>query len=204
MKFAKLVTPIVALSGLAAAGSACAGEMWEMDRPAFYIGGGIGYDWLSGGQAPNQPDDLKGNNTTYKIPFGWRYNEMFGVEGQYINFGTNDNGNNKIKADGWTAELTAGVPVTPHFIPYAKAGALFWNADRRFVTGSPASQAERDGNGTDFTWGTGARFPITQNIALRLEYERFTFGDVDSGSPNFDHVDGPKANMVSSAVIFSF
>lgn len=213
MKFAKLVTPIVALSGLAGfAGTATAGEVWEMDRPAVFVGAGIGYDWLRDGSVRtddlNQPDDLHGSNVTYKVPFGWRYNQIFGVEGQYINFGTNDEGDNRIEADGWTAMLTAGMPVTQYFVPYAKAGMLLWNSNRRFPTGSPATQQERDGNGTDFAWGVGAKFPMNANIDFRLEYERFQFGDIerdtDAGGGAFNHVDGAKANMVSGAVVFSF
>jgi OOP family OmpA-OmpF porin len=215
MKAARLIGPVMAIGALAALpGTASADtEWWQMDQPAFYVGGGIGYNWLTGGRIQgddlNQPDDLSGSNVSYKGIFGFRFNRILGLEGQYINFGTNDDGDNQIDADGWTAMATAALPLDPHFIPYAKAGMLFWNSNRRFPAGpgTAGAQQERDGDGTDFAWGAGMKFPVNQNVDFRLEYERLAFGDidrVDDGSDNFDHIDGAKANMVSGSVVFSF
>jgi outer membrane autotransporter protein len=155
----------------------------------------------------NQPSDFKASNTTYKVPFGFRFNRVFDLEGQYIRFGTNDHGDNTIDANGWTSDLHVNFPLTEQFVPYAKAGALFWNSKRRFpVAGAASQQQEQDGNGTDFTWGAGVKFRFTPQLDLRLEYERFQFGDVDAdnGSGSFEHVDGPKANMGSAALVFNF
>lgn len=151
-------------------------------RPGFYLGGGIGYDRVEGEDFTGNGDDLEDSRVTYKGIVGYRIARMFSLEGQYINFGTNEDGNNRVKADGFTAGVVLDIPITENFAPYAKAGALFWDADSRF--GPIAGQLSRNTDGTDFTYGVGARFALNESINLRLEYERFELDetDVDMGT----------------------
>jgi opacity protein-like surface antigen len=208
MKLARLVAPLAALGALTAAGTAAAdtSSWWTMDQPHFFVGGGIGYDWMHNDNVPNQPDDFSGRNTTYKGVVGWSFNRIWSLEGQYIDFGTNDDGDNRIRAHGWTTDVVASFPVNPHVVPYVKAGAFFWNGDSRFV--AAGVQEERDGNGTDFTYGGGVKFPVTNKLDVRVEYERFAFGDFErdsgAGGGAFNRADGPDANMASAAVVFNF
>ena len=208
MKFNKLVIP-AALAGLAACGTSTAAMdgMWSVDNPGFYAGAGIGVDRVQGDEFPNQNDDVESTNTTYKVPFGFRLNRMFAFEGQYINFGTADSedGRNEVEADGWTAGAIVNIPVWERVIPYVKGGVLFWQSDRRFPAGGAqaGAQQERDGNGTDFTYGVGVKFPMTERIDFRVEFERFQFGDFDDTASN-NHVDGVDVDNASAVVVFNF
>lgn len=212
MKFNKLLIPLAAMGGLAVGGSATAAEIWSMDNPGFYVGAGVGVDRVEGSEFPDQPDDVEATNTTYKAVGGWNFNRFFAVEGQYINFGTadSDDGRSEVEADGWTVGVNVSIPVTEHIVPYAKGSMLFWNADRRFpVTATPpaAQQGERDGNGNDFAYGVGVKFPITQAFDFRVEYERFEFGDLDidrGDGTGVKNVDGVNVDNASAVVAFSF
>ncbi len=180
MKSLKILAPVAALGTLLVLPFGANAQ--ETFQPGFYLGGGVGYDRVDGEDFTGAGDDLKDSRVTYKGIVGFRVARMLSVEGQYINFGTNEDGLNRVKADGYTAGIVLDIPITTHFAPYAKAGALFWDADSRF--GPIAGQISRKTDGTDFTYGGGVRFALNEDIDLRFEYERFEMDetDVDMGS----------------------
>lgn len=172
MKTTKTLIPLAALGTLAFLPFA-ASAGGAPDQPGIYLGGGVGYDRIEGEDFTGNGDDLDDSRVAYKGLAGFRLNQIFAIEGQYINFGTAEDGDNRVKADGWTAGAVATLPMFEYVHPYAKAGMLFWDADGRFG-GVSASD-----DGSDFTYGVGARFSMTDNLGLRLEYERFEMSDID-------------------------
>ncbi len=153
-------------------------------KPGLYLGGGIGYNRIESEDIPNSDDDLSDSQVAYKGIAGIRLGTILAIEGQYIDFGTAEDGDNRIDASGWTADAVLTLPLTERINPYGKIGALFWEADGRSQGVTPPISSNEDG--TDLTYGVGVNFGITEMIALRAEYERFALEDtdVDLGSAN--------------------
>lgn len=162
----------------------------EYDEPGIYLGGGVGYNRIETQEFPNDDDDIEDSRVSYKGIAGFRVNRVLSFEGQYIDFGTAEDGENNLKADGWTVGAVLTLPLSPYINPYAKAGALIWDADGTSVNpDTPISNPtliKSSDDGTDFTYGVGVNFDLPGNLALRTEYERFELSDtsVDMGSAN--------------------
>lgn len=171
---ARLIIPFAALGTLVMWPFAATAAVPE--QSGIYLGGGIGYDRIEGEDFTGSGDDLDDSRVAYKGLAGFRLNRMLAIEGQYIDFGTAEDGDNRVSADGWTAGAVLTVPMFEYVNPYAKAGVLFWDSDSRFPGGVPPSRSD---DGSDFTYGVGARFSMTDNLGLRLEYERFEMNDID-------------------------
>ncbi|MDP9141217.1 MAG: porin family protein [Pseudomonadota bacterium] len=152
-------------------------------QPGLYLGGGIGYNRIESEEIPNSDDDLSDSQVAYKGIAGIRLGPILAIEGQYIDFGTAEDGDNRVDATGWTADAVVTLPLTERINPYGKIGALFWEVDARTFGVTPFSGSD---DGTDMTYGVGVNFGITQSIAMRTEYERFELDDtsVDLGSAN--------------------
>lgn len=189
MKLLKSIWPVAALSALAVT-PLCANAEDPVGAPQIYLGGGVGYNWLNGQpfKDPNNPDhDFSQNHVTWKALAGIKFTPIVSLEGQYIDFGAHNKNSDNVKAHGWTAGAVLDVPVFDSITPYAKAGALFWNSDGTFTSNGTLTGTGFHENGTSFTWGGGVRFNLTQNIDLRVEYERFRLDDT--------HVDNATAAL---------
>ena len=163
-------------------------------RPQFYVGGGVGYNWLNGQpfKDPNNPNhDFSESHLSWKGLAGVKFIEVLSIEGQYIDFGAHNRNSDNVKAHGWTAGAVVDLPISTAFTPYAKAGALFWNSDGTYTSNGTLTGTGFRQSGTDLTWGGGVRFKLSQNLDLRVEYERFRLDDT--------HVDNATA-----AVQFNF
>ena len=178
MKSMKSLLPVAALGALVAMPMASFAQ--DAGSSGIYLGGGVGYNRIESQDFPNSNDDLEDSRVSYKGLVGLQLSPNFALEGQYINFGTAEDGANQVKVNGFTAGVVADLPLTEWFSPYAKAGALFWEADGRF------SGVNANDDGTDFTYGVGARLGLSDNVDFRLEYERFELSDteIDMASAN--------------------
>lgn len=178
MKTFKTLLPVAALSALAVVpfGAFAYDNDGARAQPQIYLGGGVGYNWLNGQpfKDPNNPDhDFSKNHLSWKGLAGVKFNDVLSLEGQYIDFGAHNKDNDNVKAHGWTAGLVLDLPVSPVVTPYAKVGALFWNSDGTYTSTGTLAGTGFNKSGTDLTWGGGARFKLSQNVDLRVEYERF-------------------------------
>ena len=171
---------LVGLAGLPLAASAT--HDGPHAKPGFYIGGGAGSNSLNGEDYTDQNNNVEDRQMAYKALVGFRFNDVISLESQYIDFGTAEGGNdpaagnNSVKAHGVTAGGVFEAPITRFFHPYAKAQALFWDADGEFTDGG-LNRVERSDTGVDFAYGAGARFILGRNVDIRGEYERFEFQD---------------------------
>ncbi len=190
MKRWTLILPVAALGFSTLPLAAHAQE--NTPAPGFFIGGGAIYTNIENKfvdqDFPEDDDDFDDDRVSWKALAGFRFNPVLSVEGQYIDFGDAENNGARAEADGWTAAAVVDIPI-PYVQPYAKAGALFWDTDAH-VRGPLNSTLRASDDGTDFFWGLGVRFNLTENLALRAEYERFELeGDsveskVDAASLN--------------------
>lgn len=151
---------------------AMAGTMYGPDGYA-YLGAGIGYGRMNGEDFTNNNDDLTKSHVSWKAMAGAKLNGVLAVEGQYIDFGAANRNSDRIQATGWTADVVVDLMENASITPYAKVGALFWNTDNRF------NNISRREDGTNLTFGLGARFMLADNLALRTEYERFMMDHTD-------------------------
>lgn len=134
------------------------------------------------------------NELGWKLFAGYRFNQYFGVEGSYVNFG-------KFKYDYsgrfLTAPMTASVeykvyswnlagvaryPFGQGFSVQAKLGAAFTNAENDLSVniagiGTSESPSKRK---TNLLWGLGAGYDFNPRLGVLLEYENFgTAGNAD-------------------------
>jgi len=139
-------------------------------NPNAYLG-------ASAGQAQIEEDfgggvDLDEEQNFYKV-FGGARLGLFGIEAGYVDFGTAETEvlGADVELDLTALQLygTVNADLGPAGL-FAKAGVVNWQAD------ADVDGTALDDDGTDPAYGVGARFDLTDNFALRAEYEVF---DVD-------------------------
>lgn len=136
---------------------------------------------------------------------GYRFNRAVAVEVSRIDFGT---AGIKLSADASAAggsfagdarvsvEVTGisvtglfGVPLGERASAYARLGILNWEATGRGTAtgtvdanGGRTTVTERfveSDDGADIHYGFGGRFRLTENVALRAEWERYEIADLN-------------------------
>jgi len=159
---------------------------------------GLGYTTAS---------DVDDTDTGWKLFGGYEFTENWAIEGAYVDLGdvTSDTVVNDgpddwtprdfVKAatnehpysvDGFTLAGKGTWPINDQFSIFGKLGVFVWEADIDVdCRGCGASNSD-DESGTDWTGGVGASYDFSNNIGVRIEYERYATDrdDVDlfSGS----------------------
>ncbi|HJW47154.1 MAG TPA: outer membrane beta-barrel protein [Lysobacter sp.] len=136
----------------------------------FYAGAGIGQSSVDEGSYDDE-------DTAFSVFGGYQFNKYLGLETGYVDFGKIEPQGNGAALEGDTAYLTAvgTLPITDKFSAYAKAGVHRWNVDDE-LTGLIG---KNDDSGTDPTYGLGAQYRLTDQVAIRGEYSRFEVEDLD-------------------------
>jgi OmpA-OmpF porin, OOP family len=147
-------------------------------------------------------------DTAYKLQLGYQVNQYFAVEGGYINFGKTtyhasapgQTGSSESKAEGVNLDAVGILPVTDRLSVFAKAGAVYAKVKYSYAvhTGLGDSTGSADSTDLKGTWGVGASFDVTKNLAIRAEYEQFhKLGNKDkTGEANVD--------LMSAGVVYKF
>lgn len=145
-----------------------------------YLGGNLGYYRFDYEDFPSNSDEFKDDRTSWKIVAGLQPNDVFGVEGGFVDFGEVEDGSARFDSDGWMLAGTFALPLSENFAPYGKLGQLFWDSQARDI--GPFGSAQDDGS--DTFYGVGLRLGASESVDLRLEYERFKVdrADVDMAS----------------------
>lgn len=141
-----------------------------------YLGGSAIYTRIDNAfvsqDFPNDDDEFDDDRVSWKAFAGLQLAPGLAVEAQYLDFGSSEGSIAEAEAEGWTAALVAGIPLGG-ITPFAKAGALFWDTEAR-AQGPLNSTLHYGDDGTDFFWGLGLDFHFTPQLALRVEYERYS------------------------------
>lgn len=152
----------------------------------FYVGGSIGQTTFEVPTDIVDVPDFKEDDTGYKLFLGYNWNlSLFnlGVEGGYIDFGNPSGSLNvdtdaEIDADGLNLVGLGGLNFGPFDI-YLKAGWVSWDASLSIDGVDPEfGQGRLSDDGTDLTYGLGARFALG-NFHIRGEWEEFDIDDSD-------------------------
>jgi len=152
----------------------------------WFIGAGGGISkYKSGCAALVTPGTCDDNGNYWRVFGGYQFNSYFGYEMGYGDLGeltrtTTGVGSDNVEAKVLEAVLVLTIPLVDSFSVYAKYGIYSFDADRT-VTGAATVNAK----GREMTYGFGAKYDLTKNIALRAEWQHF-FDVGDSGTGTFD------------------
>jgi hypothetical protein len=141
-----------------------------------YVGGA--YSWATLDIEDVDTDLLDDNASAYKLFLGYEFPKIVGIEAGYIDFGSydvgefEDVGDSTIDADGWTAALTARIPLGKLFTVYGKIGYFFWDAQ----LDAAEDVGDLTDDGDDPFYGAGVRVNLGKFSVLG-EYEFYDAND---------------------------
>jgi OOP family OmpA-OmpF porin len=146
----------------ASAGQALAQDSEE--QQGAYIGGAIG-------ESATQVDvyNVDESETAYKLFGGYRFNQFFAVQLDYMDLGRTDSsvGTQHLQIDtrGYAARIEGTLPLA-FFELYATAGLIFSSVDGDLNGTEIFSSSD-----SDPVYGVGAGLEGAERLVLRLEYE---------------------------------
>lgn len=119
------------------------------------------------------------SDTGYKLFGRYMFNNGFGIEGSYIDFGEPDDvflgQTARIDAEAWTLYGVGALGLSDSFDLFAKAGVVSWEADS-LLDGIPIAADD----GEDLALGIGAEWNSDGAFGLRAEFEWFDVEDADA------------------------
>jgi opacity protein-like surface antigen len=128
-----------------------------------YFGAGVGNFALEVG-----PFD--GSDVGYKVLGGYRFNPYIAAELEYFDGGSPDDFGVEIDVSGFNLSALGAWPVNEQLDLFAKLGMVSWDAET----------AGFDDDGEDLSYGIGLGYGFTENIVVRVEYQRFDIEDTDA------------------------
>lgn len=126
------------------------------------------------------------DDTGYKLIGGIRPFDALAFEANYVDFGSISF--DDTAADGFRGELETEaldvfavgfLGVLPTIEAYGKIGAIAWDAESTLQGGLQGIDLRDTEDGVDLAWGVGVQGHVS-SLAVRLEYENFAIGEVDS------------------------
>ena len=148
-----------------------------------YIGANGGQSSFKGECSSSSFFDCDRKDSAWNIHLGGNFNQVFGAEIGYTDFGRMRTFGGETDAKAADISLTAGVPFGGHFAIFAKGGAAYGDTD---VSANPltfVSTGSRKEWGTK--WGVGATWAFTPNVQARVDWDRFRLG-FTSGDRDID------------------
>jgi OmpA-OmpF porin, OOP family len=128
-------------------------------------------------------DPCDQEDQAFRASAGGRFNNIFGGEIAYVNFGEFERGGGKTDADALDLTLMAGVPFANNWSVFGKLGAIYSNVD---VSGDAPGLDTGGTNGWGWRAGVGLQMGLTQNWALRADLDRYELAVPGGGHDNVD------------------
>jgi OOP family OmpA-OmpF porin len=117
--------------------------------------------------------EFKGTDTGFKLFGGYQFHENFAAELAFIDAGKPDDTVFGVTigsdASAVQASLIGTVPVGNRAAIYLRAAILAWEATSTATDGF--DYISEDVDGTDFSYGVGARLNFSPRFGLRAEFE---------------------------------
>lgn len=188
------------------------------DDAGWYIGGNAGQsratidndritrNFLSAGFATNSIHD-DNRHFGYKLYGGYQFNPYFALEGGYFDLGkfgytatTTPAGtlNGTIALKGVNLDVVGLWPITEKFSLFGRVGVNYAKAQDNFVgtgavqVGNPNPSARS----TNYKFGVGAQYALTESLAVRAEIERYRINDAIGNKGDID--------MISAGLVYRF
>lgn len=114
---------------------------------------------------------------------GGRFNNVLGGELAYIKFGDFTRGGGETDVEGVDLALLAGIPFANNWSVFGKVGGIYSQVD---VTGTAPGLATGAENGWGPRLGVGLQMGLTENWALRADYDRYRIKVPGGGRENVD------------------
>lgn len=135
----------------------------------FIFGAGVGDNTV------NVDEDFDESDMGWKAFAGFRFIKFFGVEVQYVEFGTPENSDFSVKLTDIAAFAVGAIPIGDHFEFFGKAGYGNWNIEIEDLN----LAEDVDADEWDLVYGAGLAVIFGEHVGFRLEYERFEVQDTD-------------------------
>ena len=203
---------VLAMSSFAVAG----GDIAPVEEPVivaepvitdsgFYLG--LAYGWMNASStATYSMDNADGSSIIVEnnlfdedyseimIQAGYKFNSYVAIEGRYW-FGLSDTINSGLIAglpydvdnsvDAWGIYVKPMYPVTDAFDIYALLGYAAAEYDLQAVSGTLTTNVNGD-TADGFSWGLGASYAFTDNVAVFVDYVSIYDDSVDVGASTYD------------------
>jgi opacity protein-like surface antigen len=201
-RISKAMGAALAIAACGVSTAAMADNSWGVPNPlGFYLGAGVGESTVRSDDSPyGEPGYYNDHQTAFKGIVGIRPIPMFGVEAEYIDFGTPDHHRNyDSNYSGRDSHPRAAVLYGLGYLPiplpyldiYAKAGVARlkltlnqYDAAVQCVSAPcvPVLVSSSDRTDTKFAYGAGVQSRLPLGFTVRAEYERIAspFGDPDA------------------------
>lgn len=152
--------------------------------------------------------DFAGSDVTFNFVAGWMFNQNWGLEIGYIDFGnakddlklpdacatfgcSSRQWTSELKRDGFQAFLVGSLPLNDSVDLYGKLGMISWDADYQgyerselYASGFPLpnqnDEINNSDDGTDMAGGFGINLRTDSPFSLRADFTYYDFDDSDS------------------------
>ena len=180
------------LSALAALGLMAATAAQADTQPGFYAGAGIGSTTI--GDDDLDDTGFDDSDTGFKVFGGYTFNQNFGVEVSYFDFGEGsaEAGNSSVSVGvtGLAASAVGRLPINDMFAVFGKLGFASYDVDLDFSNVPGFGNGHLSDSDSDMIYGVGGALSFGGNFEARLEYEAL-------------NIDGD-ASMISISGLFRF
>jgi len=170
----------IAVAALALAGAGQAVAQDPEEQEGVYVGGGIGDFSMEIDDFDADDIDFDESDSAYKLFVGYRFNQFFGAQFDYLDLGGSDSGTGLQRFDvdtaGYALRIEGTLPLA-FFELFATAGLIFSDVEGSY------GGVNFDESDDDPVYSVGAGFEIAERVVLRLEYEVIdieTFDDAEA------------------------
>lgn len=137
------------------------------------------------------------NDLGFKLFGGYQLNRYFALEAGYFNLGEFDftattvpagTLDGRIKLSGMNLDAVGRLPFTDRFSAFGRVGVNYAEAKDRFAgTGAVnVVQPKRDKRDTNYKFGLGLQYELTERLGLRAEAERYRIDDAVGSKGDVD------------------
>lgn len=167
--FSATVLAVAALTAMAGAQAQTTNSNYSLYGPgAGYVGLNVGQSNYSLGNGFNLFSS-DNNDTAYNIYTGSFFNQNFGAELGYTNFGKVSRAGGSTKAEGINLSLVGKAPVSPSFNLLGKLGTTYGRTDVSAPVGSGVASGKETGFGVSY--GLGAEYVFNPQLSAVLQYD---------------------------------
>lgn len=165
---------LVATASMTFVAGAQAQSSMSGNQSSMYVPGS-GYVGLSVGKSDFALNNGSGNfgsdkgDTSYGIQAGGYFNDNFGIELGYTDFGSVNRAGGSTSADGVNLSLIGKMPLNPSFNLLGKVGTTY---SRTEVSANPATGiVSGSKSGFGLSYGVGVEFVFSPQLSAVLQYE---------------------------------
>ncbi len=165
---------LVAAASMTFVAGAQAQSSMSGNQSSMYVPGS-GYVGLSVGKSDFALDNGIGifssdqGDTSYGVQAGGYFNNNFGIELGYTDFGTVNRAGGSTTADGVNLSLIGKMPLNPTFNLLGKVGTTYSRTEVSANPGSGIVSGSESGFG--LSYGIGVEFVFTPKLSAVLQYE---------------------------------